>query len=89
MPLLWSAAGVEETSLALVGWPQSPCTTVEFHEGVVNPADAVRVGFAALRTAVRCRGMSSPPDLSLWFRDQGFAMIQPGKTTSQHGHKNS
>ena len=81
MPLLWSAAGVDETSPVL-DWLASVAGTmhqaVEFHVGVVNPADAVRVGFAVLRTAMRSWGISSPPDLSLWFRDPGFAMIQPG-----------
>ena len=68
---------VDETSPVL-DWLASVAGTmhqvVKFHEGVVNPADAVRVGFATLRTAMRSWGISSPPDLSLWFRDQGFAM---------------
>ena len=51
---------------------------VEFHEGVISPADVVRVGFAALRTAMRSWGVSSPLDLSRWLRDQGFASTQPG-----------
>ena len=63
VPLLWSAAGVEETSPVL-DWLASVAGTmhqdVEFHEGVVNFVDAVRVGFCSSEDSYEVLGNIHP-----------------------------
>ena len=81
VPLLWCAAGAEDTTPVL-DWLAACAETmdeeVDFFEGRVNPADAVRVAWTALRAALRSWGASGQEDLTQWLRDQRFAGAQPG-----------
>ena len=65
---------------SLSGWlfVQRPWTEVDFFEGTINPADAVRVGWTALRAALSVWGVAGQDDLTQWLRDQRFAGAQPG-----------
>ena len=81
VPLIWSAAGAEDTTTVLewlAGCAETMDEEVDFYEGRVNPADAVRVGWTALRAALRSWGVSCQDDLTQWLRDQRFAGAQPG-----------
>ena len=55
VPLLWCAAGAEDTTPVLellAACAETMDEEVDFFEGRVNPADAVRVGWTALRAAL-------------------------------------
>ena len=62
VPLLWCAAGAEETTPVLewlVARAETMDEEVDFFEGRVNPA-AVRVGWTTLRAALRSLGRCGP-----------------------------
>ena len=81
VPLLWSAAGVEATTPVLemlVRTASSVSEPIQFHGSNTAAAEAVRVGWTALRGVLRMWGVDAQLQLSNWLRNQGFAATRPG-----------
>ena len=76
VPLLWGAASVEET-VPVLDWLVAGATgmdeAINFHDGMINPVDAVRTGWDSLRTVMRSWE---------WLRGHGFAALQPSNHIS-------
>ena len=80
VPLLWCAAGAEDTTPVL-DWLAACAETmdeeVDFFEGRVNPADAVRVGWTALRAALRSWGVGRSHSMVVGSEVRRCAAKQP------------
>ena len=81
VPLLWSAAGIEATTPVLemlVSTASSVSEPIQFHGSNTAAAEAVRVGWTALRGVLRMWAVDAQLQLSDWLRNQGFAATRPG-----------
>ena len=85
VPLMWSAAGSEESGV-VVEWLITSCEEitepVELHGGQVTCGEAVQVGWTALREVFRSWNVHATGDLTIWLRSNGFAAVQPGNHIS-------
>ena len=81
VPLMWSAAGSQESGV-VVEWLITSCAEitepVEFHGGQVTCGKAAHVGWTALREVFRTWNVHETGDLTFWLRSNGFAAVQPG-----------
>ena len=90
VPLMWAAASVSETTPVLQwltqvapGIPES----IDFHDSHVSAAEAVTVGWAALRAVFRSWEVHESEQLSVWMRRQGFPAVRPGSHISARAHE--
>ena len=59
---------------------------INFHDGMINPVDAVRTGWDSLRAVMRSWGVFHRADLTR-LRGHGFAAVQPGNHISAHAQE--
>ena len=75
VPLMWAAARNEETC-AIVDWLVSPLTSMDvqvpWENANMSGADAVRIAFIALKTAMRSWGIEDAEGFVTSFRKSSF-----------------
>ena len=81
VPLIWGAASHAE-SCPVFEWLISVTSAVNepvhFYGGETTASGAVRIGWDALREAMRSWGVNSEAELSDWLGRNGFPATQPG-----------
>ena len=94
VPLIWGAASHAE-SCPVFDWLISVTSAVNepvhFYGGETTTSGAVRIGWDALREALRSWGVNSEVELSDWLGRNGFPAAQPGhhivaRGTRTHSH---
>ena len=81
VPLLWGVAGVE-LSEPVFEWLTSIASAiqerVEFHGSHTSASEALRMGWALWRAAMRSWGINCTEQLTTWLRSHGFPATRPG-----------
>ena len=78
--MMWGAASTAAT-IPVIDWLVAATTPIDvplkFYKGGISPSEAVRRGGISLRKVMRGCGIQEREDLSIWFRNNGFAATAP------------